>query len=259
MDSAQKRTTAISAIIPAHNESQTICGVIGPLLGHPLIDEIIVVDDGSTDDTAERARSMGVSVISLPNNRGKASAMARGVQAARNEILFFSDADTIGLTPDRITGIVSAVTTGDYDMFVGVRGRKTYWANRLLRVTPILGGERVLTRNVWNHVPDSYQKNFQIEIALNFFAKHFGHRMGFAVVPGLSQLIKEKKRGLWLGTWQRLSMIYDILLVGWRIYVLLQSRLLARRLLPGADRGIRRILFARNVSRMTEESPIQHQ
>lgn len=221
-----------SAIIPAHNESQTICGVIEPLLGHPLIDEIFVVDDGSTDDTAERARSMGITVISLPNICGKASAMARGVRAARNEIVFFCDADLIGLTPEMVTRIVMAVTSGDYGMYVGIRGRKTYWANRLLHFTPILGGERVLTKTLWNRVPRIYKKNFQIEIALNFFAKHFGQRMGFTVVYGLSQVIKEKKRGFWPGLWQRLLMIYDILLISWRIYVVLHLRLLIGRLLP---------------------------
>jgi glycosyltransferase involved in cell wall biosynthesis len=222
----------VSAIIPAHNESQTICGVIEPLLGHPLIDEIFVVDDGSTDDTAERARSMGVTVISLPNIRGKASAMARGVRAARNEIVFFCDADLIGLTPEMVTRIVTAVTSSDYGMYVGIRGRKTYWANRLLHFTPILGGERVLTKTLWNRVPRTYKKNFQIEIALNFFAKHLGQRMGFTVVHGLSHVIKEKKRGFWLGLWQRLLMIYDIVLIGWRIYVVLHLKLLIGRLLP---------------------------
>jgi glycosyltransferase involved in cell wall biosynthesis len=225
----------VSAIIPAHNESQTICGVIEPLLGHLLIDEIIVADDGSTDDTAERARSMGVTVISLPSNRGKASAMSRGVRAARNEIVFFCDADIIGLTPERVTRLVTAVTSGDYGMYVGIRGRKTYWANRLLHFTPILGGERVLTKTLWNRVPRTYKKNFQVEIALNFFAKHLGQRMGFTVVHGLSQVIKEKKRGFWLGLWQRLLMIYDVMLIGWRLYVVLRLKLLIARLLAERD------------------------
>ena len=225
----------VSAIIPAHNEDKTICGVIQPLLGHRLIDEIIVVDDGSTDDTAKRARSMGVTVISLRGVRGKAAAMSRGVRAARNEIVFFCDADVIGLTPEIVTRIVTGVTSGEYGMYVGICGRKTYWANRLLHFTPILGGARALTRTLWNRVPRTYKKNFQIEIALNFFAKHHGQRMGFNVVHGLSQVIKEKKRGFWLGLWQRLRMIRDIVVVGWRIYVVLHLKLLIDRLSPQRD------------------------
>ena len=222
----------VSAIIPAYNERKTIGGVIAPLLGHPLIDEIIVVDDGSTDGTAHRARSMGATVISMPENGGKASAMARGVQAARNDIVFFCDADVLGLTPECVTKLVTAVTSGDYGMYVGIRGRKSYWANRLLHFTPILGGERVLTRTLWNHVPRTYKKNFQIEIALNFFAKHLGQRMGFTVVQGLTHVIKETKRGFWPGLWQRTLMIGDVLLIGWRLYVVLRLQLLLDRPLP---------------------------
>ncbi len=219
----------VSAIIPAHNEALTIRSVIEPLLRHPSIDEVIVVDDGSTDATLAVAREAGATVISMPENGGKAAAMSRGVAAATNDIVFFSDADIVGLTPEIVSRIVTPVTSGAYDMFVGIRGRKTYWANRLLHFTPILGGERALRKELWDHVPRTYKKNFQIEIALNFFAKLNGHRMGFTVVPGLSQVIKEKKRGLWPGLWQRLSMIADILLVSWRIYVVLQLRLFARR------------------------------
>jgi glycosyltransferase involved in cell wall biosynthesis len=223
-------TARASAVVPAHNERPTIEGVLRPLFDHPLIDEVIVVDDGSSDGTAECARGAGATVVSMPHNGGKASAMAFGVAAARNDVIFFSDADLTGLTPEKITRIVAPVTCGEFDMFVGIRGRKTYWANRLLHFTPILGGERALTRELWNQVPTAYKKNFQIEIALNFFAKLNGHHMGFTVVHGLGQVIKEKKRGLWPGLWQRLAMIGDILLVSWRVYVVLQAQLLVARL-----------------------------
>jgi glycosyltransferase involved in cell wall biosynthesis len=221
----------VSAVIPACNERPTIAGVISPLLAHPAIDEVIVVDDSSTDGTAELARSLGATVISLPYNSGKAAAMSRGVASVRNDVIFFCDADVIGLGLDAITRILAPVTSGDYIMYVGIRGRRTYWANRLLHFTPILGGERALRRALWDEVPTSYKKNFQIEIALNFFAKQNGHRMGFTVVQGLSQVIKERKRGLWPGLVQRLAMIGDILLVGWRIYAVLQLQLVLERLL----------------------------
>ena len=133
-----------------------------------------------------------------------------------------------------ITRIVTPVTSGEYGMFVGIRGRKTYWANRLLHFTPILGGERALRKALWDHVPPDYKRNFQIEIALNFFAKQLGQPMGFTVVHGLSQVIKEKKRGLLPGLWQRFAMIRDILLVSWRIYVVLQAQMIFERLFRNA-------------------------
>jgi glycosyltransferase involved in cell wall biosynthesis len=224
----------VSAIIPAHDESATIRDVIRPLIGHSMVDEVIVVDDGSSDDTGIRAREAGAIVISMPLNGGKASAMTRGVSAARNDIVFFCDGDILGLTEEMITCIVTPVTSGEYGMFVGIRGRKTYWANRLLHFTPILGGERALCKSLWDHVPSDYKRNFQIEIALNFFAKQLGLSMGFTVVQGLSQVIKERKRGLLPGLWQRCAMIRDIVVVSWRIYAMLQAQLIFERLFRSA-------------------------
>ena len=91
-----------------------------------------------------------------------------------------------------------------------------YWANRLLHFTPIISGERALRREIWDQVPPDLQENFQIEIALNFFAKQNGHRMGFTILHGLSQVIKERKRGLLPACGSAPSMIRDILLVSWR-------------------------------------------
>jgi glycosyltransferase involved in cell wall biosynthesis len=230
MGHGAKPSGRVSAVIPARDEEPTIGGVIELLVGHPLIDEVIVVDDASTDATATLSRAAGATVVSMPQNGGKAAAMSLGVAVARNDIIFFSDADLTGLTEEKVSLIVLPVTSGEYGMFVGIRGRRSYWANRLLHFTPILGGERALARELWEQVPDGYKKNFQIEIALNFFAKHYGYCMGFRVVPGVEQVIKEKKRGLFPGLWQRLSMIGDILLVSWRIYALLQAQLLFQRL-----------------------------
>lgn len=232
-----KRQAPISAVVPAKDECATIAGVIEALRAHPQIDDVIVVDDGSTDGTSECARKAGARVISLPSNGGKAAAMERGVEAARHEIIFFSDADLTGLTPDKIDRIVAPVQAGEYDMFVGIRGRRTYWANRLLHFTPILGGERALRRALWEQVPAAHKKNFQIEIALNYFAKLNGHRMGFTVVHGIDQVIKERKRGVLPGLWARLLMIRDIVVVSAKLYILNEARLMARR--PLSWRGSR--------------------
>ena len=109
--------------------------------------------------------------------------------------MLFCDADVTGLNTEMCRAS-SSRASGEFAMFVGIRGRKTYWANRLLHFTPIIGGERALRRALWDQVPATYKRNFQIEIAFNFFAKRGGHRMGFTVMPGFGQVIKERKRGV---------------------------------------------------------------
>lgn len=215
-----------SVVIPAFNESRTVADVIAPLLGHPLVGEVLVVSDGSTDDTAQRAARAGAHVIELRENCGKATALAVGVNAARADTILFIDADVTGLDSTVVSRLITPVLSGDCEMFVGICDRRVYWLNRLLRYTPIISGERALRRHVWERVPPSYQRNFQIEIALNYFAKMAGARMMHRVMPGLRQVKKEKKRGLWRGLWQRALMIRDIVIVTCRLYVVHNTRLL---------------------------------
>ncbi len=215
----QQPASRVSAIIAAYNEQDTIAAVIRAVEGHPLVDEIIVVDDGSADATSARARETSATVITLEQNQGKAGAMSAGVRAARNETILFLDADILGLTHEIITLTVTPVLTRQYGMFVAIRARRSYWLNRLLYFIPVLGGERALTKDLWRLVPRIYRKGFQIEIALNYYTKKSGHKMGFAVMPGLSQVIKEKKRGFWLGLAQRIKMCAEVFWISLRLYV----------------------------------------
>ena len=230
-------TPKVSAIIAAYNEQDTIQSVIRAVEGHPLVDEIIVVDDGSMDATSERARETSARVITLEENQGKAGAMQRGVQAARNHAILFLDADILGLTHEIITLIVSPVLAGRCAMFVAIRQRRTYWMNRLLYFIPVLGGERALTKDIWRLVPSIYRKGFQIEIALNYYTKKSGHKMAFGVMPGLSQVIKEKKRGFWLGLWQRVKMCAEVLWISFRLYVIRTMVVFFQRLIHGTRRA----------------------
>jgi polyprenyl-phospho-N-acetylgalactosaminyl synthase len=244
----QQPTSKVSAIIAAYNEQDTIVDVVRSVEGHPLVDEIIVVDDGSSDATVARARATSATVISLGKNSGKAAAMNRGVQTARNHTILFLDADILGLTHEMMTLTVTPVLRGQCGMFVAIRARRTYWMNRLLYFIPVLGGERALTKDVWRMVPRIYRKGFQIEIALNYYTKRSGRKMSFAVMPGLSQVIKEKKRGFWLGLLQRIKMCGEVAWISFRLYVIRNLIFLWERLTRGF-KGTRREVQPATVQR----------
>jgi glycosyltransferase involved in cell wall biosynthesis len=71
----------ICALIPAFNESPYIANVVERALQH--VAEVVVIDDGSVDGTAEIARAAGATCLQLPQNRGKASALRGGIASAR--------------------------------------------------------------------------------------------------------------------------------------------------------------------------------
>lgn len=210
----------VSVVIPALNEADTIADVIASAIAHPYIDEVLVVDDGSTDVTAEVAEAAGARVIRLPHNSGKAAALDVGVRSAKADTLLFLDADVTGHTQQSLSRIMQPVIDGRFEMYVGVRARTTLMLNRALRFFPIIGGERALTRRLWEAVPANCRRGFQIEIALNYTSKQFEKGMGFELVHGTCHRIKEKKYGVVTGLVRRIVMIGDILAISLRLYVL---------------------------------------
>src|SRR5207245_11104909 len=87
----------ISIIVPVYNNAKDLPECLAALMGSNCpTSEIIVVDDGSTDDTPIVADRMGVNVIRLGENSGVAAARNCGARHARGEILFFVDADVVG-------------------------------------------------------------------------------------------------------------------------------------------------------------------
>lgn len=83
----------ISAVIPAYNESTRIAATIRSLLAASIIEEIVVVDDGSSDGTAEIAAENGANIIKLPVNVGKGGAITAAFPHLKGEIILLLDAD----------------------------------------------------------------------------------------------------------------------------------------------------------------------
>ncbi|PJA93280.1 MAG: hypothetical protein CO132_03950, partial [Candidatus Kerfeldbacteria bacterium CG_4_9_14_3_um_filter_45_8] len=199
------------AVVPTYNEASRIAAVLQTLCTSPDIAEVIVVDDGSTDNTAEVVGAFDVRYIPSHSNQGKGAAMEIGVQASCNAVIFFADADVTGLTHDMIHTITNPVVRGDVDMFIGMRNRKIYYLQKIIIFVPLAGGERAVTRRLWNTLPNYYKHRFRVEVGLNFFAQYYGNGFRFTIIKGLKQVVKEKKYGLLNGLLQRFKMVLNII------------------------------------------------
>ena len=210
----------VSVVIPAFDEAATVGGCVTAALLHPDVDEVIVVDDGSTDGTGDVAELAGAHVVRLEQNGGKAEALDAGVRAARQNVILFLDADVTGHTNETLSSIMQPVIDRRYEMYVGVHARSTVWLNQLLHIFPIIGGERALTRRLWESVPTLHKVGFQIEIAMNYTSKLFKRGMGFELIRGTAHHTKEQKYGFVVGMWRRLGMVGDVVSISFRLYVL---------------------------------------
>ena len=110
----------VSVIIPAYNEAQSIGHVVKKIKTLNPNFEIIVIDDGSTDDTAAVARDAGATVYSHPYNIGNGAAIKSGIRIASGDILVFMDGDGQH-DPDDIEKLLKYFP--EFDMVVGARSK----------------------------------------------------------------------------------------------------------------------------------------
>jgi polyisoprenyl-phosphate glycosyltransferase len=205
-DVEETRKSKVAAIVPAYNEAETIQEVLQVLAATPLISEVLVISDGSTDQTVEIARAMGMRTIHLRQNLGKGLAMAVGVAHTDVEILTFVDGDILNLTAEQLTELIEPVLDGRSDMNVGVRNRGPALNDWQRRHGPLLSGIRCLRREIFEAVPESHLEGFAIETGLNWACEELGMRITTTLLHNLKHLVKEKKRGLVRGFRARMRM-----------------------------------------------------
>ncbi|WP_151708477.1 glycosyltransferase family 2 protein [Acinetobacter brisouii] len=109
----------VSVVLPAKNEAGAIGQTIEQILALQLVDEVIVVNDGSSDQTLQVAEQAGANVISHPYSKGNGAAIKTGARHAQGEIIIFMDADGQH-DPADIPRFIEKLEQG-YDLVVGAR------------------------------------------------------------------------------------------------------------------------------------------
>lgn len=237
-ESAGRCPPEVAAIVPAYNEEETLVEVVSVLRSSELVDEILVVSDGSEDETALTALALGVRTIQLARNHGKGIAMAVGVDQTTAPILVFVDGDILNLSDYLLRQLIEPVTQGYCEMNIGVRSRGWIIDEIHRRIGPLLSGIRCLRREIFEAVPEGFLEGFRVEAALNWTCRQLGLRCSTTVLYQLKHRVKEQKLGLWQGLRSRLRMFRAVLQAYLELFW--NSPALGARLDP--DRRARRVL-----------------
>ena len=115
----KEQTMKVSIVLPAKNESAAIGQTLAQIQQLQLAHEIIVVNDGSTDQTKQVAETAGAKVVTHPYSKGNGAAIKTGARTATGDIIVFMDADGQH-DPQDITRLIEKIEQG-YDLVVGAR------------------------------------------------------------------------------------------------------------------------------------------
>lgn len=182
----------VTAVIPAWNEAPTVGAVVDAAGAASTVDEVIVVDNASTDATAAVAAAHGARVVTERRN-GKGEAMRAGVAAAAGEVIVFLDADLVGLTPAHVDGLVGAVVRGEADMACGLFDRGPLANEVFLRGLPVLTGQRAMRRQLFEELDLEDIRGYRVEAALNSLVADRRLQRLDVVCDGLWHRTKEEK------------------------------------------------------------------
>ncbi len=189
----------VCALLPAFNEAERIGTTVAALCARPEIGDIVVMDDGSTDGTAEIARAAGATLVLTAKNGGKGAALAAAYSEAKNrgDIFLLLDAD-LGASAGEAIKLLPPIVAGEADMTIGLlppdpgfaasgQSGGRGWVVRLARwgiarrtgqtFRQPLSGQRALRAEVLEALGGTFAPGFGVEVDLTVRTLQAGFRV----------------------------------------------------------------------------------
>ncbi len=187
----------VAVLIPAFNEEELIGDTVGAALAMPGIDEVVVIDDGSDDQTPFVAYDAGARVIQLENNSGKGAALKAGLAETEADIYLMIDAD-LGTCAAETHALLEPIVANHADMSIailrapadhkggfGLVKKLAAWGIRKYGgkiVTAPISGQRAIRRQVLDDV-GGFESGFGVEVGLTIDALRKGYQIVEVPLP----------------------------------------------------------------------------
>lgn len=217
--------TKIGAVIPAYNEAPRVGSVLKSVTRMAFFDKIVVVDDGSTDNTSAIVEKYSVELIRLEHNMGKGAALGKGLKFLNDmDIYVFLDADLINLREEHVKALISPLLKiPQIDMSIGIfHDRRKKSVDLAQKYFSILNGQRALKKRFVDRLPPLTWSRFGVEVVLSKYAAAVNAGVIHIPLERISHYTKEEKLGLYRGFLYRLQMYKEVLyaLFNYRNYFL---------------------------------------
>ena len=187
----------ITTILPIFNEEKTVANVLSVLLKAEQLDEIIVIDDASTDNSLNIIKSFKsgkLKIIRLEENLGKSGAVKIAVKKTRSDILFFCDGDLHNFTNQHINQLLEPLKAGKFLMAVGIRDRGILHNAFVKKFGPLITGERALPYELFGKIINSpLMDNYAMEVLLNDYCLRNNVFIKKMILRGVKQTNKPYK------------------------------------------------------------------
>lgn len=179
----------ISVIVPAYNEEKKISHVLKSLVNSLLIDEIIVINDGSSDKTLFIIKQFKkIMLISMKKNHGKSYAVTKGIEKSKGDIIVFIDADLTGLDDSHIKKLINPLITGKKDVVIGYPNYIK--ADKLF--LPLSGQRSYWKKDLVPYLKEMSKKGYGLELYLNYIFRN--KKMKLFPLHGVKTALKYEKQ-----------------------------------------------------------------
>lgn len=212
------KNQSIAAVIPCFNEAPRIHSVLKPVLKSLYLDEVIVVDDASTDNSVAKVLEFDgkISLIRNKKNLGKAGSVFKGIFHSTSDIIFLIDADLIGLKPGQIDESIVQFTSNHLDMLlVPITSGSFNLYTQAIGWNILATGQRLISKKAVLHYINKPRLGFGLEMYLNKLAQKRGWKTDVILwrktTPNPKTPSKIKKFGLLNGLRGEFKMLSQIL------------------------------------------------
>ena len=199
----------ISCIIPVFNEEERVGRVLDVVLSCNLIDEILVVDDFSLDNSRAIIDKYSKNIIQINHekNMGKSMSIYDGIKSSSGDILLFLDSDLIDLNVENLNNLIKPILKNEADISISLRkNTPTFW--KIIGLD-YLSGERCFKKDILKEKIELLKdiKGFQLEVFINDIILE--KKLTLKIVPWLNVISPLKRR--------KFGISFDFFIMGFNI------------------------------------------